>query len=90
MDGILYPASLLLLAVLAFTFNQTNNSKLTLIAILIGVYLVYSHETGHTATEFKNNLVNDLDGSAGKFSNDRGIKGYDGTDSAELLNKTSE
>ncbi len=85
MDGILYPASLLLLAVLAFTFNQTNNSKIALVMILMGVYLIYSHETGNTATSFKNDLVHDLDESAGNFSDKRGIKGYDDTESKNLL-----
>jgi len=67
MDGILYPASLLLLTILAFTFNQTHNSKLALIALIIGIYIVYSHETGNTATEFKNNLVNDISTSTEEF-----------------------
>jgi len=79
MDGILYPASLLLLAILAFTFNQTNNSKIALVMILMGVYLVYSHETGNTATDFKNDLVHDLGGSAEEFSNKQGLDGYDET-----------
>jgi len=68
MDGILYPASLLLLVILAFTFNQTHNSKLALIAVLIGVYIVYSHETGNTATDFKNDVVKDLDESVKNFT----------------------
>ena len=90
MDGILYPASLLLLALLAFTFNQTNNSKLALMMILIGVYIVYSHETGRTATDFKNELVNDLGGSAEKFSKERGTGGYDETKARELLKNKGE
>ena len=67
MDGMLYPASLVLLAVLAFTFNQTHNTKMALIMILIGVYIVYSHETGYTATDFKNEMVNELDNSANNY-----------------------
>ena len=87
MDGILYPASLVVLALLAFTFNQTNNSKFALLFILIGVYIVYSHETGNTATSFKNELVNDLGGSAEQFSDDRGLGGYDETKTIEKMDK---
>lgn len=68
MDGILYPASLVLLAILAFTFNQTNNTKLAIIMILVGIYLVYSHETGYTATDFKNDMVGKMDESVGTFT----------------------
>lgn len=68
MDGILYPVSLVLLAILAFTFNQTNNTKLAIIMILVGVYLVYSHETGYTATDFKNEMVGKMDESVGTFT----------------------
>jgi hypothetical protein len=68
MDGILYPASLVLLAILAFTFNQTNNTKLAITMILVGIYLVYSHETGYTATDFKNDMVGKMDESVGTFT----------------------
>ena len=77
MDGILYPASLLLLAILAYTFNQTNNTKLALLAILIGVYIVYSQETGNTATAWKNDAVDSVSGSAENFGKSRGIEGFD-------------
>lgn len=68
MDGMLYPASLVLLAVLAFTFNQTHNTKLALIMIVIGIYVVYSHETGYTATDFKNEMVKSIDKSAADYN----------------------
>lgn len=68
MDGMMYPFSLALLALLAFTFNQSNNGKLALLMILIGVYIVYSHETGDSATNWKNNIVNSISDSATEFS----------------------
>ena len=88
MDGILYPASLTLLFLLAFTFNQTNNTKLALLMVVVGIYIVYSHETGHTATEFKNDLVHEIDGTAGKFSEERGLGGYDETKTMDVLEGT--
>ncbi|WP_373035748.1 hypothetical protein [Sulfurimonas sp.] len=77
MDGILYPASLVLLILLAFTFNQSNNTVLALIMIIVGIYIVYSHETGETATDWKNNIVKSIDEEAQGFSEKRGLKGHD-------------
>lgn len=64
MDTFLYLGTLLILALLAFILYQNNYSKLALLALLIGVYIVYSHETGHTATEFKNELMNSVEEEA--------------------------
>lgn len=74
MDGMMYPVSLIVLAVLAFSFYQTNNTKIVLLMIITGVYIVYSHETGNTATQWKNDMVQSIDESAGTFSEERGIK----------------
>jgi hypothetical protein len=41
-------------------FFQNNNTLLLLITLAVGVYIVYSHETGHTATEYKNQIVNSI------------------------------
>ncbi len=68
MDGWMYPASLVLVAILAFTFNQNNNTKMTLIMILIGAYIIYSHETGDSATNWKNEMVESLEKSTKDFS----------------------
>ncbi len=67
MDNLLYIGSLILVALLIFTFNRTNSTKLMLLAIAVGAYIIYSHETGHTATEFKNRMINSVDKSAEKF-----------------------
>ncbi|MCD6433286.1 MAG: hypothetical protein J7L21_04520 [Sulfurimonas sp.] len=85
MDGMLYPASLVVLAVLIFVFYQNRNSVLMLIAIVIGIYVVYSQETGHTATEFKNELIESIDGEAKDFSESRGTEGYDAKKAQEIM-----
>ncbi|OIP54742.1 MAG: hypothetical protein AUK54_05660 [Helicobacteraceae bacterium CG2_30_36_10] len=68
MDGIMYPISLIIIAIMAFSFNRNNNSFLMIFVLLVGVYIIYSHETGHTATEFKNSMVQSIDESARDFS----------------------
>jgi len=85
MYGFMYPASLVLLALLAYTFNQSNNSKLALLMILIGIYIVYSHETGHTVTDWKNEMVESIDKSAEDFSSSRGAGGYDANKAKEAV-----
>ena len=61
MDGYLYYGSLTLIFFTALMFYKSNNTKLMLIALGIGVYIIYSHETGHTATEFKNVMIDKID-----------------------------
>jgi len=77
MDGLSYYGSLLLIVALAYMFFQHNNSLLLLITLAIGAYIVYSHETGHTATEFKNELVHSINDEAEGFSEKKGIEGFD-------------
>ena len=77
MEGILYPASIILLAVLALVFYQNRNTLLMFIAIVIGIYIVYSQETGHTATEFKNDIVNSIDDSAKDFDKAHSNESFD-------------
>jgi hypothetical protein len=76
MDGLLYPASLILLVVLAFVFNRNNNMILLFIVVAIGVYVVYSHETGDSATDWKNEMVESVDKSVGNYNSERGISKY--------------
>jgi len=78
MDGLSYYGSLVLIIALAYMFFQHNNSLLLLISLAIGAYIVYSHETGYTATEFKNEIVNSINDEAEGFSERKGIKGFDG------------
>jgi len=63
----IYPASLVLVALLAFNFNQNHNTKLALVMLVIGAYIIYSNETGYTATDFKNEMVQSIDESAEEF-----------------------
>jgi ABC-type transport system involved in Fe-S cluster assembly fused permease/ATPase subunit len=77
MDGLLYYGSLLLIVSLAYMFFQNNNSLLLLICVAIGIYIVYTHETGHTATEFKNDMVNSINEEAEGFNEKKGIERFD-------------
>jgi len=74
MDDLSYWGSLLLVVAMAYMFFQHNNSFLLLITLAIGAYIIYSHETGHTATEFKNEIVQSIDEEAGSFREKKGIE----------------
>lgn len=67
MDGYLYIGSLVLILFTSLMFYKSNNTKLMLLVLGIGVYIIYSHETGHTATEFKDRVVDSIDKSATKY-----------------------
>lgn len=67
MDGWMYPLSLLIVALMAFTFYQNNSMKMMLLMLAIGVYIIYSHETGYTATDYKNEVIESIDKSAKDF-----------------------
>jgi H+/gluconate symporter-like permease len=75
----LYPVSLLLIVLLIFTFYRNNNIILLLIAFSIGGYIIYSHETGYTATQFKDEMIDSFDKSARAYSE---THGYDTNESA--------
>ena len=61
MDGMLYPVSLVVIGLFIFTMMQHHNNMLAFIALLVGVYIVYSHETGYTATDFRHEMINTID-----------------------------
>ena len=73
MDGLMYYGVLLLIVALAFMFFQNNNTLMLVIVLAIGAYIVYSHETGYTATEFKNEIVNSIGEEAEGFSERNGL-----------------
>ena len=73
----MYILSLVIIIVLAYFFFQHNNSLLLLITLAIGAYIVYSHETGHTATEFKNEVVSSINEEAEGFNERKGIERFD-------------
>ncbi len=83
MEGIIYPASIIFLAVLTFVFYQNRNTLLMFIAIAVGVYIVYSQETGNTATDFKNEIINSIDDSAKEFDKAHSNKSFDMEDTQE-------
>ena len=80
MDGMFYYFTLAVLGVLAYIFFQNHNEKLALLMLGIGIYLVYSHETGYTATDFKNETVKSIDESASDWAKDLGSDGYDASE----------
>ena len=85
MDDLIYPASLVVIALLVFVLNQNNNSKLALLMLVIGIYIVYSHETGNTATDFKNNMVDSINEGAEDFTKSYDIEGYDANKAKEAV-----
>ncbi len=85
MDDLIYPVSLVVIALLVFVLNQNNNSKLALLMLAIGIYIVYSHETGNTATDFKNNMVNSINEGAEDFTKSYDIEGYDANKAKEAV-----
>jgi len=83
MDGMFYYFIVAVLGVLAYTFFQNHNEKLALLMLGIGIYIVYSHETGYTATDFKNETIKSLDKSADEWAKDHGTGGYDASKAEE-------
>jgi len=77
MDGMFYYFTLLVLVVLAYIFFQNNSEKLALLMLIIGIYIVYSHETGYTVTDFKNETLKSLDESANEWAKDHGSDAFD-------------
>jgi len=69
----MYYGVLLLLLALAYIFFQHNNSLLLFVVVAIGVYIVYSHETGYTATDFKDEVVNSINDEAEGFAERKGL-----------------
>jgi len=61
----LYPGTIVVLLILAYMQWQTNAKKTMVLILVVLGYIIYSHETGHTLTEFKNDAVNDFDDAVG-------------------------
>lgn len=89
MDGFLYPFSLLFIAVMAFLLNRANHFIPMLIVLAIGAYIIYSHETGYTATDYKNEMVESLDEAAkSKYQHENSLEKNE--IKKELLNSLDE
>lgn len=63
MEDYIYPASLVVVAAMALIFYRSKSNGLMLITILIGAYLVYSHETGFDSSTLKQNIAESIDES---------------------------
>ncbi|WP_345972327.1 hypothetical protein [Sulfurimonas diazotrophicus] len=61
----LYPATIVVLLILAYMQWQTNAKKTMVIVLVVLGYIVYSHETGHSLTEFREQAVDDFDDAVG-------------------------
>jgi len=74
MEGMTYYGALLVIAIFIFSMLRTNHGGMALIGLLLGVYIVYSHETGHTATEFKNDIVQKIDEEAPVYNYEKQLE----------------
>jgi len=61
----LYPGTIVTLLILIFMQWQTNSKKtMILLAIILG-YIVFSHETGYTLGQLKEEAISSFDESVG-------------------------
>lgn len=79
MDYLSYLASLFVVALAAFAFNRNNSPRLMLLSLAIGVYIIYSHESGNTITTLKKDMIESIDKSAKEFTQDRRVQQDDET-----------
>ena len=77
MEGLIFPATLLFLAAVALMFYKSNSMILMGITLIAGVYVIYSHNTGVTITDYKNDMLEVIDEEAGYVSEKKGNLGYD-------------
>ncbi|UFS62101.1 hypothetical protein LOH54_10625 [Sulfurimonas sp. HSL-3221] len=61
----LYPGTIVVLLILAYMQWQTNSKKTMVLVLVVLGYIVYSHETGHSLTEFREQAVDDFDDAVG-------------------------
>ena len=53
----IYPGTIGILLILSYMLWQSNSIKMMFLVLLIAGYIIYSHETGHSLTELKNEAV---------------------------------
>ncbi len=63
MEGFIYPLSLVIAAALAFMFYRNNSYILMLLSIAALVYMIYSHETGFSSQNIKQQIADTIDES---------------------------
>jgi len=61
----LYPGTIVVLLLLAYMQWQSNAKKTVVVIFAILAYIVYSHETGHSLTQLKNETVESFDEAVG-------------------------
>ncbi|WP_345985083.1 hypothetical protein WCX49_10720 [Sulfurimonas sp. HSL-1656] len=61
----LYPATIVVLLILAYMQWQINAKKTMILILVVLGYIIYSHETGHSLTEFREQAVDDFDEAVG-------------------------
>ncbi len=61
----LYPGTVVVLLLLAYMQWQINAKKTMILILIVLGYIVYSHETGHTLTQLKNETVESFDEAVG-------------------------
>lgn len=72
----LYPGTVVVLLILAYMQWQINAKKTMVIILVILAYIIYSHETGHSLTQMKDEAVEKFDESVGndKYNKDKVVK----------------
>jgi len=74
MDGMAYVGSLVVIAIFIYTMMQHHNNMLAFIALVVGIYIVYSHETGYTATDFRHEMIDTIDENTYDYSKETDTK----------------
>jgi len=67
----LYPATIVILLILAYMQWQTNAKKTMVLVLVVLAYIVYSHETGQTLTQVKDEAIKSFDDSVGNSQYNR-------------------
>jgi hypothetical protein len=70
----LYPATIVVLLILAYMQWQINAKKTMVIILVVLGYIIYSHETGHSLTQFKDDSVESFDKAVGNSKYDKSLK----------------
>ena len=70
----LYPATIVVLLILAYMQWQINAKKTMVLILVVLGYIIYSHETGHSLTQFKDDSVESFDKAVGNSKYDKSLK----------------
>lgn len=70
----LYPGTLVVLAILAYMQWQINAKKTMYLIFAVMAYIVWSHETGHTLGELRQDAVQSFDDAVGNSKYGKNMK----------------